>query len=202
MAFDEHSSSIEAFQAAMNEVCGRVRNELCVNVSDTDAVAIAIASACCNPEPLLDYALTGSVRANALKLHKKVALTQSEFVALFCSYANLTSKKLVAFADSQAALKVQLEIVSELKTTMLEPYQRGLWNRSPIVRVSAYVALLLSEDATKCFSEAISGIVGTETRRIEKLISKLVDEQEEGTDVILLVDAIYAIISAVIGEKQ
>lgn len=189
----------------LQSVRERTRQHVAVTLSDVDALTIAITAGMVEAAALLEYSQERTVRTDAIVAASRLALTDTEFVALFGtpdpaalrvrSSTGEHQRRFAAYEALPEAKELQLRLESALATTLLEGAQRAAWRASPVIRVATQVALCRATDASACVSSVVGGMVLADTRRLDDLKNSV---EDAGLDIMVVTQAVSALASSVV----
>jgi hypothetical protein len=192
---------LEALQAVRE----RTQDLISVRLPDASALALALACGSAEAEDLVGYGFEGAVRADALAALPKLALSDSEFGAIFgtaepsrpAPYATMPCRRLKALAEGEDAHRLRFRQEVSLTCTLQEPAQRAAWERLPAVRLAALVALLRASDSEACVNFVTGGLVAADARRVD---DHKADLEDAGLDIVFVSEVMTALAEAATGS--
>ena len=187
----------------IGDIRARTQQRIAVKLNDASGLMVSVASGSVEAKELLEFALDGTVRMEAIEARGELALSGSEFSSLFGAKEDGSASSLCAFASKKVAeidaspsgRCARKDIEDALVCTLNESAPAAIWAKYPGVRLAAVVALHRQDDATEALAAVLGGVVSADRRRVEDLKIAI---EDNGVDIIFACEAIQALAESVL----
>lgn len=182
----------------VGDVRVRTQQHIAVRLSDSLALAVALAGATIEGQNLIEYAFSGTVRTDALAQRRPLSLTASEFATLFGARDDgraapacaQVSKRIVELDGSPEGASARRRLEAALRCTLSEQASAAIWKRHPGVRLAAVAALHRAEGANEALEAVLGGFVAIDGRRVDDLKIAI---EDDGVELIFVSEVLGAL---------
>ena len=178
---------------AVSQIRARVAKHLGSWLADHEAVSITIAAATRVAKETLEYLCSPLVARKAIEHAKTLAITTTEWDALFGAEARpLKVTALQTLSSDPQFSRAVSDVESALSITVEESQQKQIWSRQ-VTQAACTIAMYM-DNHEKYISSCLGNIVRSDLRRLEDLQCAL---EDEGPDAMLIGSTLGSLSSCV-----